>query len=257
MMPRNLPRKANEGQGIQEGDGMFGLKKWIRAAGPQKKAAAWMPLTPADHAFANGPVFQRPSSDDDAIRMLQGDELAAEMLVAVFAQFVEKSILADGVRLGLGARLINLNAREQVTIGPNSVIRGILRNERQGRLSIGERIYIGDNALVSSALSVEIGDGTLLAHGAQIFDNDSHPVDVEQRAAHFRAILGDKSGPAYTIASAPVRIGRMAWIGLNAIVMKGVTIGDEVIVGAGAVVTRDMAAKTLVGGNPAVVVKQL
>jgi acetyltransferase-like isoleucine patch superfamily enzyme len=236
---------------------MLGLKRWIRSAGAQKRVASWMPLSPTDHAFANGPVFQRPASAEDAVRMLQGDEAAAEMLVAVFAQFDEKANLASGVRLGLGARLINLNAREQVTIGANSVIRGVLRNERAGRLFIGERIYIGDNALVSSALSIEIGNGTLLAHGAQIFDNDSHPVDVEQRAAHFRAILGDKSGPAYTIASAPVRIGQMAWIGLNAIVMKGVSVGDEVIVGAGAVVTRDVAARTVVGGNPAIVVKQL
>jgi len=234
---------------------MFGLKGWIREK--RRKTASWAPLLSTDHAFANGPVFQRPASTEDALRMLEGDEEAASMLLAVFEQFDEKAMLAEGVRLALNARLINLDDREKVTIGANSVIRGILRNERGGRMAIGQRIYIGDNALVSSAELVEIGDGTLLAHSAQVFDNDSHPVDPIQRDAHFRAILGDKSGPAYTIASAPVRIGRLCWIGLNAIVMKGTIIGDEAIIAAGSVVTRDIEPRTVAGGNPAVLVKRL
>lgn len=234
---------------------MFDLKSWW--TGKRKKPPFWAPLSAADHAFANGPVFRRPSSPSDALQMLGGNRDAAELLMSVFRQFDTKAVLGEGVRLGLNARLINLNARDKVSIGANSVIRGILRVEQAGQLSIGTHTYIGDNALISAAEIVEIGDGTLLAHAAQVFDNDSHPIDAEQRKAHFQAILGDKSGGAYTIASAPVRIGRLSWIGLNAIVMKGVTVGEEAIVAAGSVVTKDIESRTVVGGNPAVMVRRL
>ena len=57
------------------------------------------------------------------------------------------------------------------------------------------------------------------------------------------------------IGAAPVVIGQRAWIGLNAYVGKGVTIGDESIVAAGSVVTRDVPPYSLVAGNPAQVLK--
>ena len=79
-----------------------------------------MPLAPTDHAFANGPVFQRPSSPDDALRMVHGDQDAAEMLLAVFEQFDEKAVLADGVRLALNARLILILANQ---IGDTELLR--------------------------------------------------------------------------------------------------------------------------------------
>lgn len=189
--------------------------------------------------------------------MLEGNETAAELLLAVFEQFDRNAQAAPSLRLGLGARMINLDSRENVTLGGDTVIRGILRNERGGRLALGERIYVGDNVLLSAAASLTIGDGTLIAHGAQIFDNDSHPVDVSERDSHFRGILGDKSGKPWHIGRAPVRIGKMAWVGLNSIVMKGVTVGDQSIIAAGSIVTSDVPANTVAGGNPATVVKHL
>ncbi len=91
----------------------------------------------------------------------------------------------------------------------------------------------------------------LLAHGVQVFDNDTHPTGAAERQAHFRSIL--KIGPRrdFAIAARPVRIGSRCWLGFSSVVMKGVTIGDDAIVAAAAVVTSDVAAGSVVAGNPA------
>jgi acetyltransferase-like isoleucine patch superfamily enzyme len=116
-------------------------------------------------------------------------------------------------------------------------------------LEIGDDVYIGDDCIVSCAERVTIGAGTLLGHGVQIFDNNSHPVDVLARAADWEAVrIGGSRGE---IESSPVAIGERAWIGFGSVVLKGVSIGAGAIVGAGSVVTRDVAADTVVAGNPA------
>jgi galactoside O-acetyltransferase len=55
----------------------------------------------------------------------------------------------------------------------------------------------------------------------------------------------------------PIKIGDNAWIGINCIILKGVTIGEGAIIGAGSVVTRDIPAWTIAGGNPAKVIKEI
>ena len=118
-------------------------------------------------------------------------------------------------------------------------------------MTLGKYVYVGDQTIISAGQSVTIGDSTLIAHGAQIFDNDSHPTDAAQRTAHFRKMVGHPTNLPIEIKSAPVEIGARCWIGMNALVMKGVTIGDEAIVAAGSVITRDVPARAIVAGNPA------
>jgi len=58
------------------------------------------------------------------------------------------------------------------------------------------------------------------------------------------------------LKTAPVKIGDNVWIGMNAVILKGVTIGENSVVAAGAVVTKSIPANTIVAGNPAVTVKK-
>ena len=102
-----------------------------------------------------------------------------------------------------------------------------------------------------------IGAFALLAHGVQVFDNDSHPTDAAAREAHSRAILAGEREQAAAVEAAPVSIGARAWIGLNSFVGKGVTVGEGSIVAAGSVVTRDVPPHSLAAGNPARVVRTL
>ena len=215
-------------------------------------------LDPHDHAFANGPVFQRPASLEAARAMFDRPE-DADRLMALFDSFERGAAVGEGLRLGLGARLLTPNGERRVCIGRDCAIRGIIRCEGAGEAVLGDEVYVGDGVIVSVRARVEIGDGALLAHGAQVFDNDTHPLDAETRARHFRAIL--KTGPKgvrpddFEIPAAPVRIGPRCWLGFSSAVMKGVTLGEDAIVAAGAMVVADVPARSTVAGNPARIVK--
>jgi acetyltransferase-like isoleucine patch superfamily enzyme len=83
--------------------------------------------------------------------------------------------------------------------------------------------------------------------GARIYDTDFHPLDSHDRRRH------DTS----RIKSAPVRICEDVFIGANAIVLKGVTVGSRTIIGAGAVVTKSLPPDVVAAGNPARIVAKL
>ena len=209
-----------------------------------------------DHAFAGGPAFLRPSSLLDAVRQT-GKIRAGRHMRAVWRQFDRNAELGHKVRLAARARMINLHERGAAAIGDESVIRGIIRVEPAGQVQIGDTVYIGDDCVISAMHKVEIGRGTLLAHGVQIFDNDTHPVDADERVADFRKKLGYKLPGPILIGHAPVRIGQRCWLGMNSIIMKGVTIGDDTIVASGSVIVSDLPSGVVAAGNPGRVVKQL
>jgi acetyltransferase-like isoleucine patch superfamily enzyme len=112
-------------------------------------------------------------------------------------------------------------------------------------LAPGAQIILGPGAgLSGTALcafaSIEIGQGTILGAGAMVLDNDL-PAPAGQ----------GEWLPDYQANAKPIKIGRGVFIGTRALILKGVTIGDRAIVGAGAVVTCDVPAHHLAAGNPA------
>lgn len=112
-------------------------------------------------------------------------------------------------------------------------------------LRFGHRVGLS-SAIVCAATSIIIGEGTLLGAGAMVLDNDFHKPDGR---------FGWKStGPE---DARPVRIGRGCFLGARSMVLKGVTLGDRVVVGAGAVVTKDVPEGKTVVGNPARVVGEV
>jgi acetyltransferase-like isoleucine patch superfamily enzyme len=112
----------------------------------------------------------------------------------------------------------------------------------RGRISIGDYVMISPGTRISACESIEIGHGVMMANGAYITDSDWHGLyDRTRRDTAVR----------------PVSIHDNAWLGDHCTVLKGVTIGENSVVAARAVVTQDVPANTVVAGNPAVVVKQL
>jgi acetyltransferase-like isoleucine patch superfamily enzyme len=109
-------------------------------------------------------------------------------------------------------------------------------------IRIGDHVLIMPGVMLNAALSIAVGDDCMLASQVMISDSDWH--------AHY-----DRTQEPET--NAPVVLERNVWIGLRAIVCKGVTIGENSIVGAGAVVTRDVPANAIAAGNPARVVAEL
>jgi acetyltransferase-like isoleucine patch superfamily enzyme len=194
------------------------------------------------HAFASGKAYPAP-------RPLGA--LLHRDIARAWRSFRRGASVGDDCLLGPSAWCANDGEPGRIRLGDRVVCRGILRRESfgDGELIVGDDVYIGDDCIVSCAERVEIGAGTLLGHGVQIFDNNSHPVSAEARAADWVAIRGD--GSRGEIEAAPVTIGQRAWIGFGSFVLKGVSIGAGAIVGAGSVVTRDVAAGEIVAGNPA------
>ncbi len=112
----------------------------------------------------------------------------------------------------------------------------------QGEIIFGDHCLVSPGVRLSSASRIEIGEGTMLARGAYLTDADWHDiVDRTQEVGR----------------TAPIVLGRNVWIGDGAIITKGVTIGDNSVVGARAVVTRPVPSNVIVAGNPARVVREI
>jgi acetyltransferase-like isoleucine patch superfamily enzyme len=128
----------------------------------------------SDHAFACGPVFSRPHGFYHAYRLTGGIRYA-RLIRAVWNQFEGNAAMGRNIMLGVNARLINQSEKTAVSIGDFCAVRAIIKNEPRGKVEIGGCVYLGDNVIISSAAQVTIGQETLLAHGVNIFDNDTHP----------------------------------------------------------------------------------
>ncbi len=110
-------------------------------------------------------------------------------------------------------------------------------------IRVGKRFYANYNCVFLDVGLIDIGDDCLIGPGTHIY-TVNHPLEAAHRA----------QGVEY---ARPVRLGHAVWIGGSAILLPGVSIGDGAVIAAGAVVTRDVPAKTLVAGNPAGIVREL
>lgn len=117
--------------------------------------------------------------------------------------------------------------------------------EIQSGVRIGRRVKIQSHTFICSG--VEIGDEVFIGHGV-MFTNDRFP-----RATNSRGELAGNDD--WNIET--IRVHRRASLGSNATILCGVTIGEEAIIGAGAVVTRDVLPRTVVAGNPARLLREL
>ncbi|MFQ3649078.1 MAG: DapH/DapD/GlmU-related protein [Gemmataceae bacterium] len=122
------------------------------------------------------------------------------------------------------------------------------RGEQLPEISLGDGTFLGHLVILTCAHEIRIGNHCLIASGVQISDYDGHPLDAQHRRA------GNPTPPEHIRR---VIIEEDVWIGQSAIILKGVHIGARSIVGAGAVVTRDVPPDVVVAGNPARVVKHL
>ncbi len=116
-----------------------------------------------------------------------------------------------------------------------------------GSLVLGTNVFVNSFSRIVAHESIEIGDNVVIAAGVSILDHD-HRTHVENGALVVENL---------EFTSEPIRIGSNVWLGDKVTVLKGVTIGDNVIVAANAVVTKDVAAGTIVGGIPAAKIRDL
>lgn len=150
--------------------------------------------------------------------------------------------------------------KDNIKIGTNSHIRGHLQIFKQGgNIIIGDFCYVGESSKIWSACNITIGNKVLISHNVNIHDNISHPINSEMRFKDYIRILGVENYDAeiFDLRSKSVLIKHKAWIGFNSIILRGVTIGEGAIVGAGSVVTKDVPDWTIVAGNPAKIIREI
>ena len=165
---------------------------------------------------------------------------------------------ANSITSALRLQVRPQTQKKYLHIGRDSVVEAVVVIENEGgEVSIGDRTYVGHSTLVSTA-GISIGNDVLISWGCTLMDNNAHSTrwqDRQQDVADWHRSLTEGQPGKYKdwsqVQSAPIRIGDKAWIGFNAIILKGVTIGEGAIVGAGSVVTKDVAPWTSVAGNPA------
>lgn len=144
---------------------------------------------------------------------------------------------------------------EDIRIGNSFKLSGELISSHKGKISIGNYSLVGPNCVVGAVNSVTIGDYVLISNNVIVIDNNNHPVNP-----YDRLIMNKQSYDSpyrnwkYSVSS-PIVICNNVWIGRNSIINKGVTIGENAIVAANSVVTKDVPTNCIVAGNPAKVVK--
>jgi acetyltransferase-like isoleucine patch superfamily enzyme len=114
----------------------------------------------------------------------------------------------------------------------------------KSKLIVGNNTVINYKVQIDVESCVKIGNNCLIAGESKITDNNNHGIHYKNRDMTAEDV-------------SPITIDDHAWIGMNSIILKGVTIGKGAVVAAGSVVTKDVPEMTLVGGNPAKVIKKI
>lgn len=167
-----------------------------------------------------------------------------------------------GLKLRFGKRLVapirprgvyvGRNVRFEIAKGASLVLgRGVYFSEgcrlaaTEGAvLQIGDAVYFGKDCMIVARERIKIGAHTLLANEVALYDHDHIFADADTPIAE----------QGFSIA--PISIGRNCWIATRGVITRGVTVGDHVVLGANAVLTKDAASHTVWGGIPARCIKK-
>jgi len=170
-------------------------------------------------------------------------ETADIVLKLVRGIFARRKVNSCGrlLRVGRSVRILKKNG--EINIGRKVQLHHGVKLSAWGTegyttINIGDNTAIGDRTEIHAGQNVNIGSNCNISWDVCIMDRDYHKFN----------------SPTEIIK--PVTIEDNVWIGCNALIMKGVTIGEGAVVAAGSVVTRDVPAKAVVGGNPAKIIKE-
>lgn len=156
-------------------------------------------------------------------------------------------------------------SKKYVKIGNDSMLDcNILFESGKGIVIIGDNVYIGGSTIICRT-KVEFENNIFVAWGSTFYDHDSHSLNYKDRQNDLAQQVKDYKLSKDFIANKdwsvvktkPIKICSNSWIGMNVIILKGVTIGCGAIVAAGSVVTKDVEPWTMVGGNPAKFIKKI
>ena len=172
-----------------------------------------------------------------------------------------KKLLLKGVPVIFNKSGAKLKLGENITIKSSflSNLVGLYSRTIIVTRAPGAVIEIGDNVGISGATiyarrKIVIGENTCIGGNCKILDNDFHPIEAEVRNQLLKA---ENGGDSNLVPSRAIQIGKNCFIGCNSIILKGTFLGDNCVVGAGAVVSGKFENNCVIAGNPARVIKRL
>lgn len=144
----------------------------------------------------------------------------------------------------------------RVVIGCNSMITASIFFEcESASIEIGSNTFIGTSSLRCSK-KITVGNDVLISWGVTIIDHNSHAIQFSKRMNDVSGWMSGKKDWSHVI-SKEILICDKSWIGFNSILLKGVIVGEGAIIGAGSVVTNNVPSWTIVGGNPARIIREI
>ena len=158
-----------------------------------------------------------------------------------------------------GIPIIQKHKKSHMQFGSGLALRSSLRSnplgpthpvilctwQEKANLTIGKNFAMTGGVLVA-AESINIGNSVNIGANTTILDTDFHPLNPKER----------KINPQHALTS-PVQIGDNVFIGMDCLILKGVTIGEGTVIGAGSVVSTDIPASVIAAGNPAKVIRKI
>jgi acetyltransferase-like isoleucine patch superfamily enzyme len=152
--------------------------------------------------------------------------------------------LRPGSRVSIGHRFTCVCNKKLSGYNDTGLLR-IKTFSSKARITIGDDVDLNGTSLLCRSTSIQIGSQTMIAPNCIIADADFHTILPARRQDP--GIESDK----------PVFIGKNVWIGMNCLILKGVTIGDNSVIGAGSVVTKDVEPNSIYAGNPARLIRKV
>jgi maltose O-acetyltransferase len=216
----------------------------------QRRRATWSIITIGDRKSITGYIAGMDERFQQDGRSQRERMLAGDQYIAADADLAREGLRAAELTAAFNAMASADQAgREAIlrellgSVGEGSVVRPPFRCDYGYQTHLGARVFANWGLIALDVGRITIGDDVQIGPNVQLL-TATHPLEAEPRRAKWEG-------------SRPIVIGDNVWLGGGVIVCPGVTIGANTVVGAGAVVVRDLPANVLAVGNPARVVREL
>lgn len=151
---------------------------------------------------------------------------------------LQEKIIQDGTW-----NVFQINNKADLIVGRNVICRNFeIFHVSSGKLILHDGVFVNNSCSFNCMERIEVGNGTMMGEGVRFYDHD-HVYTAEKIEK-------------WQWSTAPIRVGRDCWIGSNVTILKGVTIGDNTIIGAGCLIRNDIPANSVVYNDGNLVVKE-
>lgn len=188
----------------------------------------------------------------------------SQQLKRSYNEWYQNATIDNNFEIQLSSQIFNESGNKaNIIIGHHCKVLGRMVCKTNGKIAMGNYSALEDGVSIQCLEKITIGHYVNIANDTVVTDNNSHSTRAEDWVKH--CITTSPGGPGYPglgngwefSESSPVVIENVVWIGARCVILKGVTIGEGAIVARNSVVTKDIPPYTMVGGNPAKVLKKL